>query len=76
MSQLPVASLAAFTRRSNLPVSASMKVVNSAGDALSATIQYFPYAHIEALLTGKVEAQGEDLDHPGSYVMLMLHYYL
>jgi hypothetical protein len=45
-------------------------------DAVSATVQYFPYAHIEALLTGKVEAQGEDLDHPGSYAMLMLHYYL
>jgi hypothetical protein len=38
--------------------------------------QWFPFAHLELHLTGKVEAAGLDLDHPDLLALLQLHYFL
>jgi hypothetical protein len=47
-----------------------------ARDAASLTVQYFPYAHIELHLIGRMEFQGQDYAAPVPMGMLMLHYYL
>jgi hypothetical protein len=47
-----------------------------ARDAASLTVQYFPYAHIELHLVGRMEFQGQDYAAPVPMGLLMLHYYL
>lgn len=47
-----------------------------ARDAASLTLQYFPYAHIELHLIGRMELQGQDYGAPAPMGLLMLHYYL
>jgi hypothetical protein len=42
-------------------------------DALSLVLQYFPYAHFEFMLIGKLELVGGE---PINYVMFQYHYYL
>ncbi|MCG8420477.1 MAG: hypothetical protein MJE77_21290 [Proteobacteria bacterium] len=46
----------------------------SARDSINLTLQYFPYAHVEVMLLGKLETQG--FDSPNPQAMLMFHYYL
>lgn len=46
----------------------------SARDSINVSLQYFPYAHVEVMLLGKLETQGFDSINPQT--MLMLHYYL
>jgi len=53
-----------------------MNVNKLARDAASLNIQYFPLAHWELMLTGKLEFQGAEYGDPGSLAMLQLHYYL
>lgn len=48
----------------------------SARDSLALTFQYFPRAHLELMLLGKVEFQGEAYASPNPMGLLMLHYYL
>ena len=48
----------------------------SSRDAIRYTIQYFPWAHIEVHILGKLEFQGEHYDTPSALWMGMLHYYL
>lgn len=45
-------------------------------DSASVTVQYFPYAHIELMLLGRLEFQGEDYGAPAPMGLLMFHYYL
>lgn len=45
-------------------------------DSVNLTVQYFPRAHIELMLLGKLEFQGEDYASPKPMGLLMLHYYL
>jgi hypothetical protein len=47
-----------------------------ARDAASLTVQYFPYAHFELHLIGRMEFQGQDYAAPAPSGLLMLHYYL
>lgn len=49
---------------------------DSERDAASLSLQFFPRAHWELQLMGKLEAQGEDYADPTSMAMFMLHYYL
>jgi hypothetical protein len=52
-----------------------MTVKDVARDAANLSVQYFPLAHWEIYLFGKLEAQG-DYGDPASSAMLQLHYYL
>ncbi len=47
-----------------------------ARDAASLTVQYFPFAHLELHLIGRMEFQGQDYAAPAPMGLLMLHYYL
>jgi hypothetical protein len=47
-----------------------------ARDAASLTVQYFPLAHLELHLIGRMELQGQDYAAPVPMGLLMLHYYL
>lgn len=47
-----------------------------ARDSASLTVQYFPHAHFELMLVGRMEFQGQDYATPAPMGMLMLHYYL
>ena len=51
-------------------------VADLARDAASLTIQYFPLAHWELMLIGKMEFQGGEYAEPASLGMFQLHYYL
>ena len=53
-----------------------MSVKDLARDAASLTLQYFPLAHWELMLIGKLEFQGAEYDSPTSLAMFQLHYYL
>ena len=53
-----------------------MNVNKLARDAASLNIQYFPLAHWELMLTGKLEFQGAEYSDPASFALLQLHYYL
>jgi hypothetical protein len=53
-----------------------MNVNKLARDAASLNLQYFPLAHWELMLTGKLEFQGAEYGDPASLAMLQLHYYL
>jgi hypothetical protein len=53
-----------------------MSVKNVGRDATSLTIQYFPLAHWEVMLIGRLEFQGSEYSDPTSMSMLQLHYYL
>ncbi|GAB4562782.1 MAG: hypothetical protein Tsb0020_11370 [Haliangiales bacterium] len=48
----------------------------SGRDSVNLSVQYFPYAHIELHLLGKLEFQGEDYGSPSPLGLLMFHYYL
>ncbi len=48
----------------------------SGRDGASLSVQYFPMAHIELMLVGKMEFQGEDYAEPDPLALFMLHYYL
>jgi hypothetical protein len=52
-----------------------MTVKDVARDSAGVTVQYFPWAHWEVLLFGRVEYQGDYGDGSTS-AMLQLHYYL
>ena len=52
-----------------------MTVKDVARDAASLSVQYFPWAHWELLMFGKLEFQS-DYGDPSSSAMLQLHYYL
>lgn len=52
-----------------------MTVKDVARDAAQVTVQYFPLAHWELLLQGKLEFVG-DYGDPSSMAMFQLHYYL
>ena len=52
-----------------------MTVKDVARDAATLSVQYFPWAHWEFLLFGKLEFQG-DYGDASSSAMLQLHYYL
>jgi len=52
-----------------------LTVEDVARDAGSISVQYFPWAHWEVLLFGKLEFQG-DYGDASSSAMLQLHYYL
>lgn len=45
-------------------------------DSINLSVQYFPRAHFELMLLGKLEFQGEDYASPKPMGLLMLHYYL
>jgi hypothetical protein len=49
---------------------------SSTRGAAELNLQYFPLAHIELHLLGRLEAVGNDFDHPGLLGLLQLHYYL
>jgi hypothetical protein len=53
-----------------------MSVADLARDAASLTVQYFPWAHWELMLIGKLEFQGGEYSDPTSVGMFQLHYYL
>jgi hypothetical protein len=53
-----------------------LSVKDLARDAASLTLQYFPLAHWELMLIGKLEFQGAEYDSPTSLAMFQLHYYL
>ena len=53
-----------------------MSVKDLARDAAEATIQYFPIGHLELMLFGRLEWQGDYGRDPASLLMLQLHYYL
>lgn len=53
-----------------------MSVKNLARDAAELTLQYFPVGHVEAMLLGRLEWQGDYGRVPAGLVMLQLHYYL
>jgi hypothetical protein len=53
-----------------------MSVADLARDAASLTLQYFPLAHWELMLIGKMEFQGGEYAEPVSLGMFQLHYYL
>jgi hypothetical protein len=53
-----------------------MSVQGAARDAVETTVQYFPIGHLELMLLGRLEWQGEYEQDPASLVMLQLHYYL
>lgn len=53
-----------------------MSVENLARDAASLSVQWFPLAHWELMLLGRLEAQGNQYDDPSSLAMFQLHYYL
>jgi len=53
-----------------------MSVADLARDAGSLTLQWFPLAHWELMLIGKLEAQGGEYGDPTSLGMFQLHYYL
>ena len=53
-----------------------LSVKDLARDAASLTLQYFPLAHWELMLIGKLEFQGAEYDSPNSLAMFQLHYYL
>lgn len=44
--------------------------------AAEVNVQYFPLAHLELHLLGRLEAVGNDFDHPALLGLLQLHYYL
>lgn len=48
----------------------------TARDSASVTVQYFPYAHVELQLLGRLEFQGEEYGSPAPMGLLMFHYYL
>lgn len=48
----------------------------SARDSVTLGLQFFPRAHWEIMLLGKLEAQGGAYGDANGYTMLMLHYYL
>lgn len=50
--------------------------VRSARDAVDVDVQWFPWAHVELHLLGRVSAQGNNFDEPGFLSLLQLHYYL
>ena len=52
-----------------------MTVKDVARDAANVSVQYFPWAHWELYLFGKLEFQG-DYGDPASSAMIQLHYYL
>lgn len=45
-------------------------------DSATLSLQYFPYAHVELHLIGRMEFQGQDFASPSPMGLLMLHYYL
>jgi hypothetical protein len=45
-------------------------------DAADLTLQYFPIGHLELMLLGRLEWQGDYAREPASLVMLQVHYYL
>jgi hypothetical protein len=45
-------------------------------DSAGLSLQYFPHAHIELHLIGRLEFQGQDYAAPSPMGLLMLHYYL
>lgn len=47
-----------------------------ARDAASLAVQYFPWAHLELHLLGRLEFQGEDYAAPVPVGLLMVHYYM
>lgn len=53
-----------------------MSVKDLARDAVEATVQYFPIGHLELMLLGRLEWQGDHGRDPASLLMLQLHYYL
>jgi hypothetical protein len=53
-----------------------MSVGKLSRNAAQLTLQYFPLAHWEVMLLGRVETQGAEYDDPTSMAMLQLHYYL
>jgi hypothetical protein len=48
----------------------------SSRDSVNLTLQFFPRAHWELMLMGKLEVQGDDHNEPNGFGMFMLHYYL
>lgn len=53
-----------------------LSVKDLARDAASLTLQYFPLAHWELMLIGKLEFQGAEYGDPRPLGMFQLHYYL
>jgi hypothetical protein len=53
-----------------------MSVADLARDAASLSIQYFPLAHWELMLIGKLEYVGGEYGDPNPLGMFQLHYYL
>jgi len=53
-----------------------MSVKDLARDAASLSLQYFPLAHWELMLLGKLEYQGGEYSDPTPLAMFQLHYYL
>jgi hypothetical protein len=53
-----------------------MSVADLARDAASLSIQYFPLAHWELMLIGKLEYIGGEYGDPNPLGMFQLHYYL
>jgi hypothetical protein len=49
---------------------------SSARAATELNVQWFPSAHFELHLLGRLEAVGNDYDHPGLLALLQLHYFL
>jgi hypothetical protein len=49
---------------------------SSARAATELNVQWFPSAHLELHLLGRLEAVGNDYDHPGLLALLQLHYFL
>lgn len=45
-------------------------------DSATLSLQYFPRAHLELHLIGRMEFQGQDFASPSPMGLLMLHYYL
>ncbi len=49
---------------------------SSARAATELNVQWLPTAHVELHLLGRLEAVGNDYDHPGLLGLLQLHYFL
>jgi hypothetical protein len=49
---------------------------SSSRGAAELNLQYFPLAHLELHLLGRLEAVGNDFDRPGLLSLLQFHYYL
>lgn len=53
-----------------------LSLSSSARTATELNVQWLPLAHLELHLLGRLEAVGNDYDHPGLLALLQLHYFL